>query len=119
MVGAHQPWLRSVDRRQATATIASVRGEKPGYSTLVSVVHPYVPAAPVRRTTVGGGLTEQQVIAALRKMRTDESTKSALLEIVYRRRSTLEVSNESGVPVETLYVYASRLRRRIENNETA
>jgi hypothetical protein len=106
MVQAHQPWLRTVDRRQ-------------NGSGFVSMKHPYHPAAPVRRTKVGGGLTKQQVQAGLQKMRTDNTTKAALIEIVYRRRSTLEVSNESGVPFKNLYVYASRLRARIEKDQAA
>ena len=46
-------------------------------------------------------------------MRTDENTKAALIEIVYRRRSTLRVSEEFNLPAEALYVYASRLRGHI------
>jgi hypothetical protein len=106
MVQAHQPWLRSGDR--------SRRGTGPnGCSPIVCVKHPYVPAAPSRRTHVGGGLTEEQVSGSLRHMRTDPKTKDALLEIVYRRRSTLEVADELGLRAENLYVYASRLRSQI------
>ena len=54
-----------------------------------------------------------------RKMRTDSLTKAALVEIVYRRQSTLEVSNKSGIPVEKLYVYASRLREHIRQESQA
>jgi len=98
MVQAHQPWLRTVDRRGAS---------------IASVVHPYIPAAPGRRTKVGGGLTNEQVRQALAKKRWDSEMKKAVFEIVYRRRSNLQVSNESGIPVETLSVYASRLRKEI------
>ncbi len=45
--------------------------------------------------------------------------KAALNEVVYRRRSTLEVSNRTGVPVEKLYVYASRLREHIRRESQA
>lgn len=116
MVQAHQPWLRSVDRRRAHPVDADPeRGTAPrAYSRLVSVVHPYVPAAPGRRAKVGGGLTKEQVWQALGKKRWDKRMKEAVFEIVYRRRSNLQVSNESGIPVETLYVYASRLRREIQ-----
>jgi len=117
MVQAHQPWLRSVDRHRANPVDADtqVGTVTHAYSPFVSVVHPYVPAAPSRRSKTGGGLTEEQVETALARKRWDGGTKRAVLEIVYRRRSSLEVSNEFGIPVETLYVYASRLRRDIEN----
>lgn len=115
IVQAHQPWLRTVDRRRARAVDADPRrGTAPrAYSRLVSVVHPYVPAAPSRRLTTGGGLTEEQVRRELARKRWDSKTKNAVFEIVYLRRSTLQVSNESAIPVETLYVYASRLRQDI------
>lgn len=105
MVQAHQPWLRSVDRRRGTGPHQ--------YSPIVCVMHPYVPAAPSRRTYVGGGLTEEQVLEGLRHMRTDPKTMAALVEIVYRRRSTLLVADEFGLAAENLYVYASRLRSHI------
>jgi hypothetical protein len=105
MVQAHQPWLRSVDRRRGTGPHQ--------YSPIVCVKHPYVPAAPSRRTHVGGGLTEERVLEGLRHMRTDPKAKAALVEIVYRRRSTLEVADEFGLKAENLYVYATRLRSHI------
>lgn len=113
MVQAHQPWLRSVDRRRAHVVDADPeRGTAPrAYSRLVSVVHPYVPAAPSRRLTTGGGLTKEQVLGELARKQWDIRTKNAVFEIVYLRRSSLQVSNETGIPVETLYVYASRLRQ--------
>jgi hypothetical protein len=79
----------------------------------------YVPEAPTRRTLTGGGFTKNQVSQGLSKMRTDTLTKAALVEIVYRRQSTLEVSNKSGIPVEKLYVYASRLREHIRQESQA
>jgi len=105
MVQAHQPWLHTVDRRRGTAPHE--------YASFVSVKHPYVPAAPGRRTKVGGGLTREQVRQALMKKRWDKRMKEAVFEIVYRRRSNLQVSSESEIPVKTLYVYASRLRKEI------
>jgi hypothetical protein len=108
MVQAHQPWLRSVDRRRGTGSHE--------YSPIVCVMHPYIPAAPSRRTHVGGGLTEEQVLEGLRHMRTDPKAKAALLEIVYRRRGTLLVADEFGLAAENLYVYASRLRGHIRGD---
>ena len=105
MVQAHQPWQRSVDRRCGTGPLE--------YSPIVCVMHPYVPAAPSRRTHVGGGLPGERVLEGLRHMRTDSKTKAALVEIVYRRRSTLLVADEFGLAAENLYVYASRLRSHI------
>jgi hypothetical protein len=113
---AHNPWTRPVrDRRKASFQNADEQ-DLNGSSEHVGVAspeHPYRPDSPSRRTKVGGGLTEEQVQNGLRKMRTDAQTKQALLEIVYRRRSTLQVSDEFNVPVEILYVYASRLRGHI------
>jgi hypothetical protein len=68
---------------------------------------------PARRTKVGGGFTEDQVLRGLDKMRTDNQTKDALYRIVYQRTSTMGISNETGIPLEKLYVYASRLRCHI------
>lgn len=117
---AHNPWTRPVrDRRKASSQNADDQAEY-GPSDSVGIVspeHPYRPASPSRRTRVGGGLTEEQVQNGLRKMRTDTQTKRALLEIVYRRRSTLQVSDEYNVPVEILYVYASRLRGYIHKTD--
>jgi hypothetical protein len=129
MVQAHQPWLRSVDRSRASVNaqteyegtleadfFAGYQDDswrKSGRSPLVSVVRPYIPAVPSRRLNGGGGLTEEQVQRALVKKRWDARMKKAIFEIVYRRRSCLQVSNESGIPVEILYVYASRLRQDI------
>jgi hypothetical protein len=129
MVQAHQPWLPTVDRRRAKSIDVDAvvtkfgRGDESSEPTpkfnwsksskLVSP-RPYIPAAPGRRTKVGGGLTNEQVRQALAKKRWNNEMKEAVFEIVYRRRSNLEVSNESGIPVETLYVYASRLRKEIQ-----
>jgi hypothetical protein len=52
-------------------------------------------------------------------MRTDPKAKTALVEIVYRRRGTLEVADEFGLAAENLYVYASRLRSHIRAGEGA
>ena len=117
---AHNPWTRPVrDRRKASSQNADEQ-DLHGSSEHVGAAspeHPYRPASPSRRTKVGGGLTEEQVQNGLRKMRTDTQTKRALLEIVYRRRSTLQVSDEYNVPVEILYVYASRLRGYIHKTD--
>jgi hypothetical protein len=79
----------------------------------------YVPGALSRRTLTGGGFTRKQVSQGLLKMRTNSLMKAALNEIVYRHRSTLEVSNKTGIPVENLYVYASRLREHIRRESQA
>jgi hypothetical protein len=117
IVQAHQPWLRSVDRRRANPADANPRaGTAPHeHSAIVSVLHSYVPAAPSRRSKTNGGLTKEQVYQALARKRWDSGMKKAVFEIVYGRRSNLQVSNESGIPLETLYVYASRLRQDIQN----
>jgi hypothetical protein len=116
MVQAHQTWLRSVDRRRANPVDADAQAwtKAHGYSRHVST-HPYCPAAPGRRTETGGGWTKQQVQDALNKRRWDSKMKKAVFEIVYRRRMTSEVSDESGLPVGTLYVYASRLRKNVKD----
>lgn len=115
MVQAHQPWLRTVDLHRANPIDADKLAVTEGHqlTPIASLVHPYIPAAPGRRTKVGGGLTKEQVRQALGKKRWDKRMKEAVFEIVYRRRSNLQVSNESGIPVETLYVYASRVRKEI------
>lgn len=79
----------------------------------------YVPAAQSRRTMTGGGFNKEQVYRGLLKMRTDTVMKAALREIVYLRRSPLAVSNKTGIPVENLHVYASRLRKRMREESEA
>ena len=114
---AHEPWTRVTDRRHANGgsdfnADAQINRQVREYSSF-SPAHPYYPISPSRRTRVGGGLTEERVKDGLRKMRTDEQTKKALLEIVYRRRSTLQVADEFDRAAETLYRYATRLRGHI------
>jgi len=127
-VRAHKPWMRTVDRRRANSIevddVVTKFGPGNESSELTPKVNwskssklasprPYIPTAPGRRTKVGGGLTNEQVRQALAKKRWDERMKEAVFEIVYRRRSSLQVSSESGIPAETLYVYASRLRKEV------
>jgi hypothetical protein len=75
----------------------------------------YVPEAPSRHTLTGGGFAKKQVLQGLAKMRTNGVMKTALMEIVYLRRSPLELSNKTGIPVENLHVYASRLQKHIRD----
>jgi hypothetical protein len=114
---AHAPWMSpSPDRRKNVCTSISEtdRGSRQrAFVTLAQPAHPYNPASPSRRTHVGGGVTEEQVQIGLRKMRIEEAVKRALVEIVYRGRSTLQVADECGLAAENLYVYASRLRSHI------
>jgi hypothetical protein len=133
-VQAHQPSLRTVDRRRANPidvdAVVTKFGPGNEFSAVMSPLHQprlpkfnwpessklvserfYCPASPGRRTKTGGGWTKQQVQHALNKKRWDSKMKRAVFEIVYRRRMTQEVSEESGLPVSTLYVYASRLRQ--------
>jgi len=116
MVKSHQPWLHSVDRRRANPVDADTQAGTVthAYSPFVSVVHPYIPAAPSRRSKTGGGLTREQAETALARKRWDGGMKKAVFEIVYGRRSTRQISNNSGIPVEILSVYASRLRHDIQ-----
>jgi hypothetical protein len=79
----------------------------------------YLPEAPTRHTLTGGGFNKEQVNRGLLKMRTNTVMKTALRDIVYLRRSPLEVSNKTGIPVENLHVYASRLRKRIREESQA
>jgi hypothetical protein len=116
-IRAHAPWMTpSPDRRKnvCTGMNDTDEGEKQRDSVaLAQPAHPYNPASPSRRTQVGGGWTEQRVLDELRNMRTDLKTTTALVEIVYRRRGTLEVAGEFGLTAENLYVSASRLRSHI------
>jgi len=120
---AHEPWTRVSDRRHANGgpdfnADAQIIRQVHEHSSFTPA-HPYYPMSPSRRTRVGGGLTEEQVQKGLKKMRTDDKTKKALLEIVYRRRSTLQVADEFDRPAETLYRYATRLRGHIRRADTA
>jgi hypothetical protein len=116
-IRAHAPWMTpSPDRRKnvCRGMNDTDEGKKQRDSVaLPQPAHPYNPASPSRRTHVGGGWTEQLVLEGLRHMRTDPKAKAALLEIVYRRRSTLLVADEFGLKAENLYVYATRLRSHI------
>jgi hypothetical protein len=114
---AHAPWMSpSPDRRKNVCTSISEtdRGRKQrDFVAFAQPAHPYSPASPSRRTHVGGGVTEEQVQNGLRKMRTEEAVKRALIEIVYNGRSTLQIADEFGLAAENLYVYASRLRSHV------
>lgn len=114
---AHAPWMNpSPDRRKNVCTsISDVDDGKMQRDSvgLPQPAHPYNPASPSRRTQVGGGVTQEQVQRGLQKMRTDDKVKRALVEIVYRQRSTLQVADEFALAAENLYVYASRLRNHI------
>jgi hypothetical protein len=72
--------------------------------------HPYIPAAPSCRKTVGGGFKKERVSQALARRRWDDNTRAAIFEIVYQRQSTKRVAAARGLRVETLYPYASSLR---------
>jgi hypothetical protein len=119
---AHLPWMTPKPDRYKTLA-PNMDGFGPdggrmsrnGFVALPQPSHPYNPASPSRRTKTGGGLTEERVRAGLKKMRTNDATKDALLEIVYRGRGTREVAPEFGLTVENLYVYASRLRKHIRS----
>jgi hypothetical protein len=118
MIHGHQPWIHLSDRRRANSNGADAQAEtSQRESTRFVSIRPYWSASPSRRTHVGGGLQKQKVIDALQQMRTDNLTKEALFRIVYRRHSTLRVSDELGIPAERLYVYATRLRNRIADQD--
>ena len=114
---AHNPWVHPpADRRKSACNDLmglDKSGRQYNHAELRQPAHPYRPDSPSRRTKTGGGLTKEQVQKGLQKMRTEGNRKAALIEIVYRRRSTLRVSEEFNLPAETLYVYASRLRGHI------
>lgn len=122
IVQGHQPWLRVSDRRHANSFSADQQlsgqrhQEDHSHSDFTSA-HPYYEVSPARRTKVGGGLTLEQVQQGLNRMRQSEQVKAALVEIVYKRRSTLQVADESSLRAEILYVYASRLRGHIRASE--
>jgi hypothetical protein len=77
------------------------------------VQHPYRPLAPTRRTTQGGGFSRTQVLSAIARMRTDNSTRFACFEVVYRRRSPKVVAKQYGIEWGKLRTYATRVRKRI------
>ena len=119
-IRAHAPWMTpSPDRRKNVCRGMNDTDEGKEQRDSVALpqpAHPYNPASPSRRTQVGGGWTEQRVLDGLRNMRTDPKTKTALVEIVYRNRGTLEVADEFGLKAENLSVYASRLRGHIRGD---
>jgi hypothetical protein len=116
-LGRRRVFQSGPDRRRKIAVGGAdeqaERGPKRDYQRLDYVHNLYVPAAPGRRTLTGGGFTKEQVNKGLSNMRTNSVIKTALMEIVYHRRSPLEVSNKTEIPVEILHVYASRLRKHI------
>jgi hypothetical protein len=103
------------DRRIANATNYERVKEPKAYQVLQGGKNIYIPVTAGRRTRRGGGFTRTQVLRGLDKMHTKNLLmKNALFEIVYRRQSPLEVSNRTGLRVENLHVYASRLRKHIK-----
>ena len=81
--------------------------------------HPYNQAAPNRRTTQGGGFSRAQVLSAIARMRTDNNTRFACFEVVYRRRSPKVVAQKYGIEWGKLRTYATRVRQRIRGGEKA
>jgi len=86
---------------------------KKGYNPDAAAAASPLRAAPPRRTKTGAGFSQEEVLSGLSKMWTNNLMKAALFDIVHHRASTLGVSNVTGIPVEKLYVYASRLRGHI------
>jgi hypothetical protein len=101
MARGHLPYLHAVDRRKA-------RGANP--DPVVHPRHPYIPASPGRRTTVGGGLTKEKVSRALAQRAWDDNTREGVFEVVYFRQSAKRVAAERGLKLTTVYQYSSRLR---------
>jgi hypothetical protein len=86
-----------------------------GSSSLAQPHHPFVAASPTRRTLKGGGMSREQVRAAMQQMRLDKNTWGAMFEIVFQRQSTKDVAARRDLSVENLYVYASRVRKRVRD----
>jgi len=84
-------------------------------SSLSQPHHPFVALSPTRRTRVGGGMTKEQVAAAMGQMRLDGNTQGAMFEIVFRRQSAKDVAARRNLNVENLHVYASRVRKRVRD----
>ena len=115
----HTPWVTPrPDRRKSSAVNMDDQNEGRGNEgmSFAQPGHPYYPESPSRRTSRGGGFTREQVNEGLEKLRTGVTVKRALFEIVYKRRSTLQVADELNLPAENLHVYASRLRGRIRQS---
>lgn len=123
---AHNPWMRPVADRRSHGVIYKSEDddkddEKAGikkrdYHEVVDVAHPYIPMAPSRRTTVGGGISMMQVMREIANHHWDDATSSCVLGIVYRRESPLKLSKEHGVPVRRLHEYARQIRKAIRSN---
>jgi hypothetical protein len=87
--------------------------------TNLSQPRPYIPPpSPDRLITrygkYGGGFTLAQVEESVGKMRTNPSTRAAVIEVVYARRSPRVVAQAYGIPWKVLKNYAIRARKRIK-----
>jgi len=84
--------------------------QESAYQKITDPRHPYIPAAPSCRKTVGGGHKKEKMSQELARRRWDDNTRAAVFEIVYQRQSTKRVAAARGLRVENLYRYATSLR---------
>jgi hypothetical protein len=123
---AHDPWIRPVADRRALGVVyksddddkgdETAGIERHGFHEIVDPAHPYVPAAPSRRTLVGGGIPMFQVTREIAQHHWDDVTSSCVLEIVHRRQSPSELSERHGIPLRRLHEYARQVRKAIKSD---
>lgn len=103
---AHQPWLLIPDRHRL---LRAGLDEETSQSLEPSPEHPYVPAAPSRRTLQGGGFRKEQVTAALACRRWEEKHLTAVFEVIYLRRAPALVAASLQLKVETVHRHCSQI----------
>lgn len=93
------------DRRRATAT-------RTGHRVFVDVQHPYVPAAPGKRTKHSSAITKQQFSVAVVHMRLGSQGKAAF-EVVVKGRPVPAVAKRHRLNRRTLEDTVYRVRQRV------
>ena len=116
---AHVPWVRphSDKRKKVCPSLNGTDEGERQYASqeICDPAHPYVPAAPARRTTVGGGFTRVEVSEAIGRHGWDDKTNNAIFEIFFCGKSASEAAKVWGRNAGTLHQYCSAVRKSIRN----
>lgn len=113
-------WMHAKPDRRRFGIVETEDGRWLARTNVVQPI-PYVAAA--TRGTKQGFLSRDAVLRAVAKMRTNNTMRFAVVEVVFRRQSPTKTAKKYRLNLETLKKYSARVRQRIiggsENSEKA
>jgi hypothetical protein len=116
---AHNPWVRphSDKRKKVCPSLDDTDegGRQYTRQEICDPAHPYVPAAPARRTTAGGGFTRVEVSETLGRYGWGDEMNNAVFEIFFCGKSASEAAKVRGLNAGTLHQYCSVVRKSIRD----